>query len=526
MTAPSEAEAIEDIYPLSPMQQGMLFHTLSAPESGIYMLQTSYTLLGRLEVPAFQRAWARVVERHPILRTALVWEGLDQPLQVVLREVELPWTLHDWRALLPDEQRDQLAALLREDRAAGFDLAAAPLMRLTLIQLDERTYSFVWTRHHLLLDGWSIAVVLRELFACYTAFSQGRDIQLARPRPYRDYIAWLQRQDLAEAERFWRALLCGFSAPTALANDRSPGRVFTGEGSFAEHATALASQTTAALDAWTRRHQVTMSTLLQGAWAIVLSRYSDTADVVFGATVFGRPTDLLGVESMVGLFVNALPVRIDAAPDRVLLPWLRDLQAQQAAARAHEHTPLAQIQGWSEVPRGQPLFESDVVFENYPIDDTLRRLDGELAISGGFTYDRTNYPLTLFGVPGPQLLLRVAYDSSRFEALAVARLVGHVRALLEAMIVGPARRLADLTLLTAAERQQLLVDWNDTSVGVRGQGSGVIGRIADACVHELFAAQAARTPDAIALVFNMTKDEGRRERIRRSSFVVHHSPFS
>jgi hypothetical protein len=215
---------VEDVYSLSPMQQGMLFHTLYEGEPGVYVTQTVHIFRGDLDVPAFQRAWQQVVDRHPVLRTAFLWEGLEVPLQVVRQKVRLPWQVEDWRNLDREEQDARLATFLAEDRSRGFNLSKAPLMRLALFQVDDETYQCVWTQHHILLDGWSVPLVFNEVLAYHEAFARGRDIYLARPRPYRDYIAWLQRQNMAQAEAFWRQFLRGFTA-RADAEHGGTGRV-------------------------------------------------------------------------------------------------------------------------------------------------------------------------------------------------------------------------------------------------------------------------------------------------------------
>ncbi len=334
---------IEGIYPLSPMQQGMLFHSLYAPESEVYFEQVAYTLQGNLSVPAFQGAWQQVVARHPILRTLFLWERLETPLQVVCRHVALPWTMHDWRYLSSQEQPSQLEDFLRADRAESFDLSHAPLIRLSIIRLSEQSYHFTWSFHHLLLDGWSVATVINEVLTCYEAARQQQPVHLAASRPYRDYIHWLQQQDLTQAEAYWRQTLQGFTAPTPLCVDRPPTRESEPTQQYAIQQIQLSAATTTALQTLARQQQLTLNTLVQGAWALLLSRYSGEPDVVFGVTVSGRPSALFGVEFMVGLFINTLPLRAQINPQQRLLPWLQSLQVQQAEARQFEYSPLAQI---------------------------------------------------------------------------------------------------------------------------------------------------------------------------------------
>jgi amino acid adenylation domain-containing protein/non-ribosomal peptide synthase protein (TIGR01720 family) len=486
-----QGRRIQDIYPLAPTQQGLLFHTLYDAGAGMYIEQLAYTLRGDLDIPTLQRAWQHVADRHPIFRTAFMWEAVNEPLQIVHEQSRLPWELGDWGALRAAERSSRLEAFLAEDRARGFDLSTAPLMRLALFQLEADAYQFAWTYHHLLLDGWSVPIIIQEVFAAYRAFIRGRAVQIARTRPYRAYIAWLQQQDPAQAETFWRQALKGFRAPTPLGVDHS-GQA-ANAASYAERLGMFPELLADSLQAFARQHGLTLNTLFQGAWALLLSRYSGETDIVFGTVVSGRPPNLAGVETMVGLFINTLPVRTQATPSASLLPWLHQVQAQQVELRQYEYSPLAQIQGWSEVPGGQPLFESILVFENFPVEKIVAVQDGrpELRIEDARTVDWTNYPLTIGVMPKPALVLRMGYDRRRFDAATIARMYGHIQVLLNGIAARAEQRLADLPILTNAERQQLLVDWNATARAYP---------IAT-CVHELFAAQARRTPDAVALVY-------------------------
>ncbi len=480
-------ENVEDIYPLAPLQQGLLFHSLSAPEAGLYCNQALFTLNGRLEVPAFQRAWQRVVDQHPVLRAAMVWAGVKEPVQVVNRKAEMQIAHHDLRLLAPEAQQQKIEAMRRADLAQGFDLAKAPLLRAVLLQTAAERHEFLWNFHHILLDGWSMFKVLQEVFGLYDAFTRGRDLQLSRPRPYRDYIAWLRRQNSASAEAFWRKNLQGFTAPTPLRTDR-PAAAKTGE-EFASQELALSDATTNALEAMAQEYHVTLNTLMQGAWALLLSRYSGETDICFGAIVSGRPAELNGVETMVGLFINTLPVRVQAPPNATLSEWLKKNQTQQAELRQYEYSSLRQVQSWSDAPPGVALFDSIFMFENYRKDTPLEAMSTALKISNARWFERQNYPLAAIAIPGRPTLLRLTYDCRRFESETIGRMLQHWQMLLAGMVKRPAARLAELSLLTDAERQQLLVSWNDTTLNFPRER----------CAHELFEAQVAQQPEAVAV---------------------------
>ncbi|MBW4649607.1 MAG: amino acid adenylation domain-containing protein [Kastovskya adunca ATA6-11-RM4] len=504
-------KTIEDAYPLSSLQQGILFHSLYAPSSGVYVEQMSFDLSGRLNVSAFTQAWQQVIDRHSILRTAFVWEKVKKPLQVVGRHVKLPWEEHNWQGISPIEQQERLKNLLQAERRQGFELSKAPLMRLTLIQLTEATYHLIWSHHHLLLDGWSTQLIFKEVIAYYEAFCQDQQLSLERPRPYRDYIAWLQQQDLSQAEAFWREKFKGFTAPTPLSVDQVFRKLPDQKEDYEEQEIRLSTRTTAALQSLGQQQHLTLNTLVQGAWALLLSRYSGEEDVVFGATVSGRSSALAKVESMVGLFINTLPIRVQVASEESLVTWLQQLQAQQTEARQYEYSPLVDIQGWSNVPRDMPLFDSIVVFENYPVEAHHRERVAELEIGNVRAFEKTNYPLTFVALPGSELVLKILYDCRRFDSATITRMLGHFQTVLESMVANPKQRLCELSLLTEGERQQLLEEWNDTEAEYPQ----------DRCLHQLFEEQVERSPDAIAVVFE-DQQLTYRELDQRADQLAHH----
>ena len=486
---------LKDIYELSHIQQGLLFHTIYAPQSGVYFEQFSWTLQGELNVLAFKQAWKQVVDRHPILRTGFFWQDLEKPYQVVYEDVQLPWEEQDLQEFSSQEQQKQLEAFLQTDRQRGFELSQAPLIRLNLFRLSEDTYQFVWSSHHLLLDGWSESLVFKEVYAFYAAFCQGQNLYLEQPRPYRDYITWLQQQDLKQAEAFWRKTLKGFSKPTILQVDRAPGILPSQDEDYDRQQIELSTETTAALQSLARQQQLTINTLVQGAWALLLSRYSGESDIIFGSTSSGRPATLPGVESMVGLFVNTLPFRVQILPDALLLPWLLELQNHQIEIIQYEYSPLVQVQGWSQVSRGLPLFEIGYVLENYPVDAAIALGVDSLKVQSSQSFEKTNETLSLLVVPDQALRLELWYDTRRFEHEAIARMLGHLQTLLTGIITHPTARLAELPMLTPAEQHQLLVEFNQNSS--RENPKSETGQ----CIHQLVEQQAIRTPDAIAVVF-------------------------
>ncbi|MBE7384646.1 MAG: amino acid adenylation domain-containing protein [Leptolyngbya sp. SIO1E4] len=482
---------VQDIYNLSPMQQGMLFHTLCAPTSGVYLQQFSWTLKGDFDTSMLQQAWQQVMARHPILRTAFYWENLEQPYQVVYDQIDLPWEEQDWCQLSQTSQEEQLETFLKVDQERGFNLSEAPLMRLALIRLSEDTSQIVWSYHHLLLDGWSLSLVFKEVLSFYEALCQNQALNLKPPRPYRDYINWLQQQDLSQAEAFWRRSLKGIEVPTSLGVNQRSGNLGSQQEGHKKRQIKLSASSTAALNSFVQQHRLTLNTLVQGAWTLLLSIYSREEDVIFGTTTNGRPATIEGIESMVGMFLNTLPMRVQVNWGENLLSWLKKLQAQQLDMRQYEYSPLINIQEWSDVPRGLPLFESLVVFSNAPgfADSPEKARSVELHDYSEF--EKTNYPLTVLAKPGSELSIEIYYDCCCFQDSSINRLLGHFRNLLEVMVTSSEQCLSNLSILTEEERQQLLVEWNDT----------LIDYPKDQCIHEIFEAQVKRTPDAVAVVF-------------------------
>ncbi|MFG7945303.1 amino acid adenylation domain-containing protein [Streptomyces cacaoi] len=550
---------VEDVYPLTPLQAGMLFHAVADPESAAYVEQLAFTLDGVEDVDALARAWQRAVERADALRVSIVWQDVPEPVQVVHRSVELPVTVLDWtdtdagadapvgagvEALTDtgadatartavdadaDADRDgsgresagreaRLRELLDADRARGIDLSAAPLMRLALVRLPGRSVQVVWTFHHLLLDGWSSAALLSDVMAEYLAATTtaadtaeatgstgttgaggsagtgstgdaGAGAGAARGS-FRDYIEWLGRQDRQAGQDFWRRVLAGYEQPVELPYDRAPEQAHRGRSSE-RVPVPLPREVSARMHEVARRHRVTTNAVVQGAWALLLGQYGATRDVVFGTTVSGRPAELPGAEDIIGLFINTLPVRVDAGPGQEIGPWLRAIQEDQVEARQYEYLALSDIE--TELSAGAALFDSLVVFENYPVDTEGAEQAG-LALHRVEAVEATNYALTLVAAEsGPGLDMALAYDPELFDAATADRLAAGLARILTSLTdpaAGPTSGLATVDTVTADERTRVLgADW-----------SGQVGPAAGLSLVDAFVDRAARTPGAPAVV--------------------------
>jgi len=471
---------LDDLYGLSPMQQGLLFHGLVEQGAGSYINQLQVQIDG-LDPQRFRAAWQATLDAHDILRSGFIWQGaLDQPVQVVYKHAELPFACHDWRAHAAEETA--LQALAEEERGRGFDLLRAPLLRVLLLRTGDARYQLIYTHHHVLMDGWSNSQLLGEVLQRYSG-----QTPTAQPGRYRDYIAWLQRQDASRDQAFWRERLARLDAPTLLAPTIATRVQGSGHG---DHYRSLDAAATQRLNSFAREQKVTLNTLVQAAWLLLLQRYSGQQQVCFGATVAGRPADLPGVEQQIGLFINTLPVIAGAAPLLPVRQWLQAVQAENLALREHEHTPLADIQRWAG-HAGEALFDSILVFENYPLSDALAQGAPEGLVFGQVrNSEQTHFPLTVLITLGSTLNLQFSYARNAFDPRSVEQLGEQLLGLLEQMSANPEMPVGELDLIGAAARQQQLLEWNRTALDYP----------LERCIHQQIERRAAANPDALALI--------------------------
>ncbi|MBN6039802.1 non-ribosomal peptide synthase/polyketide synthase [Amycolatopsis sp. 195334CR] len=479
-----DGRGVVDVYPLTPMQQGMVFHSVHEPDSPAYLEQISFTLSGVGDPRRVGAAFQRVLDQSDALRVRVVWDGVDVPAGVVHRDMTLPVDYLDWIGLPAEAVEDRFARLLDQDRSIGLDLAKPPLMRLTVAEVGGGDLRVLWTFHHLLLDGWSTAAILGEVLAGCA----GPPGTLAR-RPFRDFVEWLAAQDSRAGLAYWRTLLDDLGEPAPLPWDRTPAPDAQ-HWATSTHQVALPEGVPARVVEFAREHRLTVNAVVQGTWALLLSGLSGSRDVVFGATTSGRPADLAGAESMLGLFINTIPVRARLRPDTVVLDWLRELQETQLDSRRHEFVPLARIQ--AEIAGG-PLFHSLVVFENYPVDSVAA---GAVRLSGVGAVEAVNYPLTLTAYSGDQLVdtdrglgLLLKYDPMLFDEATAVVLGDRLATLLSRVLDGAEQPLQAVHALPAAEYDQVVHAWNATG------GGAVPGTL-----PSLFADAVSRTPDAVAVV--------------------------
>ncbi|MGW5382604.1 amino acid adenylation domain-containing protein [Nocardia sp. NPDC003963] len=482
---------IEDILPLSPLQHGLLFHATwdehDEDATDVYVAQLVLDLAGPLELDRLRSALTALTARHAVLRSAIV-RDFDEPMQIVLRGVEVPCAHIDLSG-----HADPAAAarhLVDADRRTRFDLERPPLIRCTVLEFDEQHYRLILTNHHIISDGWSTPLLMRDLFALYA--TAGRAGSGAAPRPYRDYLAWLKLRDNDASAAVWARTLAGVDEPTLLAPRVRGLPPVLPDRLVRPLPTDLAS----GLDGSARRLGVTVNTVLQTAWGLLLARLTGRDDVVFGTTVSGRPADLPGVESMVGLFINTVPVRVRLRPGERLADLLTRIQSEQVALLEHHHVGLADIQRALGIGAGE-LFDTLVVFESFPFDAaaiTVAQQDAGLSCTAVERPIATHYPLTLMAMPtGSTFELTLDYRADAFDGTAVEVLYERLNAVLTAMVRGADRCVANVDPYTEGERAALLRAGRGGAVGVPG-----------ATLPELFTARVQRDPEAGAVICGET----------------------
>jgi|GEM_PF-3552181 len=426
----SQSNNIADIYPLSPMQEGILFHSVAAPASGQYMPQTALRISGEVDEGALKMAWQQTVDRQPVLRSGFYWEERDEPFQIVFRSLPLPWSVLDWSAVEKDKHEAMLSDLFASNRKTPFDLKRPPLLRVQWIVTGPGEHILVVSYHHIILDGWSIRQLLEEAMLLYRRFSGLPARALAAARPYSDYIGWLRKQDHAASLEFWRTYLSGSPSPTRLLRDDTGG-------GFARHEWICPEELFRSLNRLCETSGCTMNTVLQCALGLLIARQTGRTDLIFGTTTAGRPGTLAGATAMIGLFINTVPVRIVFEPGRTLETWLQDHQRRQAATIDHEYVPLRRIQG-----SGEALFDTLLVVENF--SSQTAEADGLPFRANSIDFDeQTHFPLTIWAIPKTgSLTILIGHSRDAVAPNAVAALVTALSGILSDMARCPDEPLA------------------------------------------------------------------------------------
>ncbi len=435
---------IQDIYPLTPMQAGILFHVVKEDRPGPYIEQFVFEADRTPDPERLAAAWTAVVRRHPALRTAFVWEGVDEPLQIVMDECAVQVECRDLKDLEQDQVEAAVQQFLTEDRDRGIALAAAPLMRHTILASD-RGCVVVWTLHHLIMDGWSMPITIAEVAAHYRACAEGSAPALPEPRPFRDYVSWLGQNQTPALETFWRQRLAGIRPAPLRLRTPGPEAERAGEVSAGRAYLDLSSELSTALAAAARQARVTLSTVFYAAWSVLLARHAGSDDVVFGAAVSGRPAELPGIADMVGVFINTIPRRIGVDDAAEVGAFLREVQRDYLDTLPHQHAGLADLARFAGLPATAPLFDSIVVFENYPDENPEFDLGDGLRLRIREVIEDAGFPLTLTVLPRhPRSRLQLLYLPALFTAEMIATLLGRFEAVLAGLADGLGREVGRL----------------------------------------------------------------------------------
>jgi len=489
----------KDIYALTPMQEGMFFHTLKETNSTVYITQVSYRLRGSIDASTVANSLATLVQRHDILRTAFVQEGLNQPYQVVLNVRSLDFTYLDFSANgLADAER-QMTAYKEQDRAKPFRLDKDVLMRVAVIRLADDVCEFVWTYHHILMDGWCVSVLVTEFYQLYNSLQTGVPHQLPEPIPYGTYVRWFEKKDKREAQDYWKQYMAGVSQVTRLPETGRANRQLAYEND--DYYFRLTPAQVRSLTALAASSRVTINSVVQTIWGVLMAKYNDTRDAVFGTVVSGRPAHIEGVERIVGLFINAVPVRVQYGTDTRFIDLLKAVQQDAIDAEPNHYFPLADIQANSAIK--QNLVNHIFVFENYPISNLLAEISGQDAnaqanweVTSAEGFAQTNYDFNVNVAPsGDEIMFRFDWNKHLFDRDVVVRLAGHYQHLVNQVIANEQAPVDALSLLAPEEVQRLL-----TLATGPAQQYTMCETIA-----QVFAEQVARYPDKTALIHNTTR---------------------
>lgn len=487
---------VEDIYTLSPVQQSMIFHHIYSPDSSVTVEQTVFSIESNLDIEVFERVWQTILDRHESLRASYHWEeGLKDPVQIIHKNIKVPFQVLDWTNLSEFEGLQKLERLIKDDRKRGFDLTKPPLMRIMVVKRGDSVYDVIWTHHHLQLDGWCNSILLKEIGEFYKAYCAGEKIEMGNALPFKDYIKWLRRQDRKKAEQFWRKALKGFKTPIRFDNifpvKADPDELST----FGDVVYEVSQEKKQLIQNFARKHRITLNTLVQGAWAILLNRYSEEKDITFGVTSSGRPADLKNSDAMIGCFMNTLPFRVKVKSNIDLIPWLKDLQLKQAEMRQYEYTSLADIRSWSNVPRNSALYdlyESIVIVENYPFDAALKDGIGSLHVKSIRVEEQLDYPLVVYCNLQPELHFKLLFDSHFLNETEANQILAHLINILWDMIGSEDSQLGEISMLSEKELKHILIDSHPASMDYPK----------DKCFQDLFAAQVKSQLNQPAIIQN------------------------
>ncbi len=478
-------------YNLTPLQQGMLFHYISDPNSRTDIDQIVCHLEETIDTEILQKAWDEVILMHDSCRASFVWEDVDQPVQTITPNLTVPIEYFNWSSVDKEVLSENIKSFLKKDRQKGFVLSRAPLIRLNLIKAEDSDFYLIWTFHHILMDGRSHAIILNDVFSLYDSYCSGYKPKIGQLLPFRNFVDWLSKKDLKTSEDFWRKFLKGVNSPTnlLLKSIEHSDEEFSVPN---EIELSLDEKISTILRDKAKQHEITLNTIIQGAWGFLLSNYCSGNDIIFGAARACRYSTIDGADSIVGLFMNVLPMRIKVEYNAELIPWLKSIRKQQMEVRKHEHTPLSNVLGWCNVPRGIQLFDTILIFDNYDLTLKLQEKGGKWLNREFRLFEKTIYPVAVYVYADKKIKIKIAYHSEKYTESDMKLMLTRFGNILTGFANDDYKKLSNIPILTQAELDKITNVWNQTKTEFPS----------DKLIYQLFEQQVDKSPDAIALICN------------------------
>ncbi|NOQ28301.1 MAG: amino acid adenylation domain-containing protein, partial [Bacteroidales bacterium] len=484
---------IEDIYKLTPMQEGMLFHAIHDSESFAYFVQMSYRLNSEISEDIMQKSLNELFNRHEILRTVFIHKDVEIPIQIILKNRECEFNYEDIRHLNLEEKKEYISNYKNKDKKRGFILDHDVLMRVSLLQLNKNEYELIWSNHHILMDGWCLSIINNDFFEIYNSLLNNRTLKLSTVTSFKEYVKWLDKIDKDSSLKYWKDYLSGYEEQASLPNLSKNGNEFIQQ----KESLQLTKEISAKFQKIAIENNVTANIILQTVWAIVLGKYSNKEDIVFGSVVSGRPSEIDGAESIVGLFINNVPVRIQFSQDLEFSTLIKRVQNSNLDSETHHYISLAEIQAQSILK--QNLIDHILVFENYPIAEKIESLDNDneqlnIQISGVDTFEQTNYNLTISASLTDVLHVKFIYNANMFDSDMMKSLKIHFENVIHQIISDSELRISAIDILIEEEKHQLLYEFNNTKADYPK----------DKTIYQLFKESVDKSPKNIAI---LTKDQ-------------------
>ncbi len=485
---------IEDILALTPVQEGMLFHYLKDSGRDYYFEQLSLKISGEIDIKCFEQAWNFVIQTNEMLRAVFRYETVENPVQMVLKEHRLEPKYYDFSNKRTEKKQELREEIKTKDRQETFDLRHVPF-RVTLCKIDESRYEMVVSNHHILYDGWSSGIILREFLQSYSDLSEQKTPVRPVKNKFKEYLKWLEKQDAVKQEKYWREYLKDFDTASKIPVKHIKAKAKKAEIKGAEpHCFRLTGDIKDKLEDFVKRYKITFAALLYASWGLLLQKYNNTNDVIFGTTISGRSAKIKSIEDIVGLFINTVPLRVQTWPDEAISDLLYRINKMLQIREEYESTPLVRIKECINMSTAldtkEELFDSIVVIENYPLDRRLLKEKGKLSIDSYSMKEMTHYDLTIGITRFEEIEISFIYNEGVFDNESIINMSCHFRKIIQAIVNHPDTKISDIEIITEEEKNKLLYDFNNTGADYPG----------DKTIHQLFEEQAERTGDRVAVI--------------------------